>query len=531
MDKRKSIRSRVAAGMLTLLAVLFLCPVNTFATSARVSLSNASAYVGEEISVTCSVSEPVAAATIRLSYDATCLQFVKATGSNSTGGSGSVLLDTDISDTTKITYTVTFKALKASTSNIVVTSYDIVDGNGDEYAITCGSSEVTIRNHSSDATLKAMSVSSGRLYPTFSADTTTYSVTVANSVTSIAIQATVNNSEASVSVSSNRNSLSVGSNRVTVTVTAGDGSQKVYTVNVVREEAASTSTGSGTGSGSGSGSGSSDSKPAQDTESSEEEKTVAMVRLGETEQEILPFEDDVVPKGFKADVRTYEEQEIPVIVHEATGRLAVWLQGEDSDSEGFYWFDSEAGTAEAMQKLTTSRADLLLLDVPEETEIPEGYTAQELTLSFGTARVLVPVGAEEANHYLIYAINVTTGNTGLYLYDPAEDTWQRYDFAVVGEVSEPAESEPEESEEESEEESDLFAAASQGSVMDLVQKYWSWLVLGLNAVLLILVLALAIRLAVVSRKASRLNPEDEADEDDEDDEDDEQEYDDEDTEE
>ena len=91
------------------------------------------------------------------------------------------------------------------------------------------------RKASSDATLKNLTVSSGTLSPTFSASTTSYTVSVPYSVTSLTVGATVNNSEASVTGTGSKN-LSVGDNKINVVVTAGDKTTKTYIVTVTRQK-------------------------------------------------------------------------------------------------------------------------------------------------------------------------------------------------------------------------------------------------------------------------------------------------------
>ena len=91
------------------------------------------------------------------------------------------------------------------------------------------------RKASSDATLKSLTVSSGTLSPTFSASTTSYTVSVPYSVTRLTVGATVNNSEASVTGTGSKN-LSVGDNKINVVVTAGDKTTKTYIVTVTRQK-------------------------------------------------------------------------------------------------------------------------------------------------------------------------------------------------------------------------------------------------------------------------------------------------------
>ena len=100
---------------------------------------------------------------------------------------------------------------------------------------------------STDAALRDLSVSAGTLTPAFAADTTSYTASVANSVTSITVTATKNDAAATVVITpadadanaaGDQVSLDVGSNVVTVTVTAEDGTTiRTYTVTVTRATA------------------------------------------------------------------------------------------------------------------------------------------------------------------------------------------------------------------------------------------------------------------------------------------------------
>ena len=86
---------------------------------------------------------------------------------------------------------------------------------------------------SNDATLGSLTVSSGTLNPVFNADTTNYTVEVTNDVSSITIDAIANSSAATISGTGTK-SINVGSNTVTVTVTAEDGTTKIYTIVINR---------------------------------------------------------------------------------------------------------------------------------------------------------------------------------------------------------------------------------------------------------------------------------------------------------
>ncbi|WP_167434103.1 cadherin-like beta sandwich domain-containing protein [Paenibacillus silvae] len=107
---------------------------------------------------------------------------------------------------------------------------------------------VTVTRGNQDADLSGLSLSSGTLSPTFTAGTTSYTANVANSVSSLTITPTVNDSNAVVQVngtpvasgmSSGAIDLHTGSNNlITVNVTANDGvTTKTYTVTVTRDAA------------------------------------------------------------------------------------------------------------------------------------------------------------------------------------------------------------------------------------------------------------------------------------------------------
>ena len=102
---------------------------------------------------------------------------------------------------------------------------------------------------STDASLSGLALSSGTLSPTFASGTTSYTVSVANTVTALTLTPTVNTSGATVKVAgtavasgdaSASQALAVGTNAISIVVTAADGSTtETYTVTATRAAAAS----------------------------------------------------------------------------------------------------------------------------------------------------------------------------------------------------------------------------------------------------------------------------------------------------
>ena len=89
---------------------------------------------------------------------------------------------------------------------------------------------------SSDANLRALSLSEGTLNPTFDAATISYAASVGNDVAEVTVTATKSHGSANVVQSpANPVALTVGATPITVMVTAGDGTTtKEYTVTVTR---------------------------------------------------------------------------------------------------------------------------------------------------------------------------------------------------------------------------------------------------------------------------------------------------------
>ena len=90
------------------------------------------------------------------------------------------------------------------------------------------------RELSDDATLKSLSASTGTLNPVFDKDTDEYELIVPNEIENVTFTAATTSDAASYNVSGNTN-LSVGSNPAKITVTAEDGTVKVYNVSIKRQ--------------------------------------------------------------------------------------------------------------------------------------------------------------------------------------------------------------------------------------------------------------------------------------------------------
>ena len=101
---------------------------------------------------------------------------------------------------------------------------------------------VTVTRQSTDATLSALTLSSGSLSPSFASGTLAYTAAVANSTSSLLVTPTTNDANATVTVNGYPATtpvpLAAGANTVTILVTAQDGvTTQSYTLAVTRDAA------------------------------------------------------------------------------------------------------------------------------------------------------------------------------------------------------------------------------------------------------------------------------------------------------
>lgn len=183
-----------------------------------------------------------------------------ATVSNSTGSITFNATAADGSSTVSINGAAVSsgKTSAAFSLNVGANSFSIVtaaaSGGGTRtYSVVITRASVTL---SSDASLSALSISTGSLSPAFAAATTSYSVTVGNGVTSVALIPSSASNAATIKVNgvavtsgsaSGALALNVGNNTLTVVVVAEDGvTSRSYTVTVVRGVATATVSGDAT---------------------------------------------------------------------------------------------------------------------------------------------------------------------------------------------------------------------------------------------------------------------------------------------
>ena len=222
---------------------IILTGINVNAAEAKISSTKNNAQVGENVDINVSFTaaawnlivsgdkisgESYASQTSDLSEQTTNKSFKLDT---SKAGEYTVKISGDITDengkTTKINESVTIKVTEPAKEP--------------ENNTTSEPAKPAEPTKSSDATLKMLGLGASSKNPSqydfsgFKSSKTNYDVTVPYDVKNLEVYYTVNNSKAKCTVSGN-DSFDIGKNAIKLTVTAEDGTQKIYTINVTREE-------------------------------------------------------------------------------------------------------------------------------------------------------------------------------------------------------------------------------------------------------------------------------------------------------
>ena len=298
---------------------------------------------------------------------------------------------------------VTFSAKKVGSATITVTGSSLSDGGGKD--VDLGSKSITInvvekqtpKSVSSNNSLKSLSIEGYELEPTFEAGTTEYSVTVKQGTESIELKATPEDDNASINGTGNI-SVFEGLNVLSVVVTAENGYQKEYKLNVTVEEEPVT------------------------------------VRINDIDYNIVKQASALpqVSSFYSASTMEYkynvdgEEKivEIPTYISEITGYTLVGIK-DKKGKINLYIYDNDKFTL--YNELSFNNNIVIYQKNPND--IPDGY--KKVKVKINEAEVTAYQKDKNSDYYLIYGMNVDTNDTGWYKYDKVDSSVQRYDSEEI----------------------------------------------------------------------------------------------------
>ncbi len=349
--KIKHMGARLLVVAVMLLAISF----QSFAASGRIAFSDPSTQVGDEVSVTMKFSTLDGSALgntdVMLAYDATMLDYINET-ENASGGAGVIRVWSAPAGSSEAATILRFKALKAGTAKITVSSWEAYDNNGQTINVEKqGSSTITIKGletSSTDVRLQSLQVSPGTLTPSFSPSVNDYTVTVGLDTDQLTVSAVTNNDKATVSIEGDTG-LQEGENTVLCRVVAEDGtSSGTYTITVNKVEGGGTT-------------------PEETGGEAAVPEVLAELDVTAKKIRIIALPEGVaVPKGFRESKIAIGDAKVPgwTWAEDASPRYCVFYGVNENGDQNFYRYD-----------LTEKTVQRYFEDLDASSYSDEDYTA------------------------------------------------------------------------------------------------------------------------------------------------------------
>ena len=385
---------------LTLFLSIFLLNTSIKAASATISVkSNNSVVVGNtvKVTVTLSSSSSLGSWDFSIGYDTSLLRMTSSTAES---GQRSVGYVSGSGQTSK-TYTFNFKALKSGTAKVYVNSAEVYAFDESFMSVSKGSKSISIKtqaeieaSYSKNNYLKSLSVDGYELSPTFDKETLEYTVELDSTVESIKVNASVEDSTASL-IGGGEISVVEGSNTIELVVTAQNGNTRTYKITANVKEI----------------------NPIN-VEVNNKKYTVVKRKSALS-----------APDNFTETTVVINNEEIPAFYNEITDYTVVGLKDEEGIVELFI-YDLDSGKYTKYQELNFNSNKIFLLDA---VDVPKGL--KETTITINEKEVKAYKFDDNSVYYIVYGINLNTGNKDFYMYDSEEYTIQRYDTTMIDKLT------------------------------------------------------------------------------------------------
>ncbi len=419
------------------------------ASSLSLGVSASSVKIGDTVTVSITVPAGVSA-TVNVTYPTSVFSFSSASDTaNANGGTVSMTIGSYGSTNTKTTGTMKFKAKAAGSATFSASAPIAGNQEGDRVTVGGASASVRVKNESNDSdsnsnssnsnnsnnnssnngndntdneedntkksadnSLSSLTLSAGKLSPSFQYNVTSYTAEVDNDVTSVVVSAKPSNANATVESVKGGEKLAVGVNTIQIVVKAENGVTATYTIKVTRKEAGATDE--------------PDEPDVQEPDDTDEPQEQCYEING---VKMYPSEDGdetQIPEGFALSEITLWENAYPYWVNDAIGTDVGLIYLVDENKENGAWYRiSEASPYEAYPFICMKSEFGYIIATPEKmTEAaPTGYTAETINIEDkGIVDVYVKAGDED--NVLLYAVN-QDGAYGLYRYDVQDRTYMR----------------------------------------------------------------------------------------------------------
>ena len=242
--------------VLVLIALLIAIPISwqkTFAASSSVSISDGEPNVGDSFTVTIYYSgDSFGSADGALTYDASILRYESSSAQQANGSNGEIAFSHyQTSGENSMAISFFFTVIGSGTSTVTAVSSDIYNADGNSLGGDSASTSFTVAGsssqtpsetpsnetenseQSSNANLTSLSIACGELTPAFSPDITEYSVVTSPAETNVGVWFDLADQNANWAITGTPEFTENEVTRV-ITITAPDGTQKVYSIKITR---------------------------------------------------------------------------------------------------------------------------------------------------------------------------------------------------------------------------------------------------------------------------------------------------------
>lgn len=381
---------------------LLVIPKTVFAASGKINVSGTSTVVvGNNVTVTVTLSSStlIGSWEMSLNYDKNYLQLRSATSESN----GIRMAASTATGVKSKSYTFTFKTLKKGSTSVSVGGYlAYAYADLSEISLSSNSKKINIitqaeleASYSKNNNLASLGVEGFTLTPEFNANTLEYSVIVPEDTKNVNITGTVQDKKASIT-GVGVQQVNQGNNKFLVTVKAENGSEKTYTINV-------------------------DVKDENPIEVTVGDKKYTVVKIKEN----LPIASLYNEYSIKIN-----EFDIPAYKNDYTGLVLVGLK----DTEGnisLFIYDDENNSYKEYSELKSSQITIYPLK-PEENI--EGYKKGNVKIQDIDVEGFYL--NEDSDFFVIYGVNVETGDKGFYMYDKKMQTLIKYNDELSSLLSE-----------------------------------------------------------------------------------------------
>ena len=363
------------------LFIMLLLPINVLAASGSIKASTSSTKVTLNntftVKVTCSISgsSAIGSCEYNLDYDKSKLSI--------TSGQDNLTVRDWSRDGkgTTITYTYKFKAIKVGSTSITLKNAKVGDWDTDKYVETKVSNldltikEPVIINYSSDNNLKSLSVDGFDISPEFNKSTLEYNVLVKADTTKVKINANVNDSKAKIKGTGEKE-VKEGINSFEIVVTAENGTNKTYKVNIIVPE----------------------------------KDPIKFVYKNE-EYNILRKLPEDLPLNFNTNTIKVNNEDVICMQNEKLNLTLLYLRNKNN-KEGFYIYDEKNSSVKLYNEVKNNDLSIYI----------EG-SGEKIDNLFES---IVRINGEDINayqiqkgskDYIIYGRDVSTGKRNYYVYD------------------------------------------------------------------------------------------------------------------